>query len=229
MHDIDRTQLESAMEFGAFESEQFEFPGEVQEVFNEGEQMELAAELLEVRDEQELNYFLGKLIRRAAGVFGQAVNSPLGQSLGGILKGAAKNAARQAVPVISTAIGKGIGGRLGPSIGKGLAAFGTSALNGTSAPNQEYESINQEDREFEGAKQFVRLAADTVKNATAAPPGADPTAVARAAIVQAAQTLAPGLLQSAGAAAGVPQSGLGGRGQSGRWIRRGSKIVLFNV
>ena len=40
---------------------QFEFSGELQEVFNEGEQMELAAELLEVRDEQELNHFLGNL------------------------------------------------------------------------------------------------------------------------------------------------------------------------
>jgi hypothetical protein len=225
MHDIDRTQLESEMEFGEFESEQFEFPGELQEVFNEAEQMELAAELLEVRDEQELNHFLGDLIRKASGVLGKAVNSPLGQSLGGILKASAKNAALQAVPVISSAIGSRIGGRLGPSIAKGLTAFGTSALN------QEYGSLNQEDREFEGARQFVRLAADTVKNATAAPPGVDPRAVARSAIIKAARTVAPGLLQTAGAAAGAatgaPQTGASG--QSGTWVRRGNEVVLFNV
>ena len=110
MHDIDRTQLEQQSEFGEFESEQFEFSGELQEVFNEGEQMELAAELLEVRNEQELNHFLGNLIRKAAGLLGKAVNSPLGQSLGGILKSSAKNAALQAVPVISDAIGSRIGG-----------------------------------------------------------------------------------------------------------------------
>ena len=71
MHDIDRTQLESQSESGVFEYEQFEMPGEYGEVsgevFNEAELMELAAELMEVGNEQELNYFLGNLIRRAAG------------------------------------------------------------------------------------------------------------------------------------------------------------------
>jgi hypothetical protein len=212
MHDIDRNQLEGEMEFGEFESEQFEFPGELQEVFNEGEQMELAAELLEVRDEQELNHFLGDLIRKAAGVLGKGINSPLGQQLGGILKSSAKNAALQAVPVLSDAIGSRVGGRLGPSIAKGLTAFGTSALD-SGGPS----------REFEGAKQFVQLAANTVKHATAAPPGADPRAVARSAIVKAAQMIAPGLLQTGGATAS-PRHGV--RGQSGVWYRRGNRIVL---
>jgi len=218
MHDIDRTQLEANTEYGEFESEQFEFPGELQEVFNEGEQMELAAELLEVRDEQELNHFLGSLIRKAAGAVGQAVNSPLGQSLGGILKSAARNAALQAVPVISDAIGSRIGGRLGPSIAQGLTAFGTSALSG------EYQELNQEDREFEGAKQFVQLAADTVKHAVAAPQGGDPSAVVRSALIKAAQAVAPGLLQAGAAASAVPQAGASGR--SGVWYRRGNKIIL---
>jgi hypothetical protein len=218
MHDIDRTQLEANMEFGEFESGRFEFSGELQEVFNEAEQMELAAELLEVRDEQELNYFLGDLIRKAAGVLGKAVNSPLGQSLGGILKSSARNAALQAVPVISDAIGSRIGGGLGSSIAKGLTAFGTSALG------QEYEGLNQEDREFEGARQFVQLAADTVKHAIDAPPGVDPSAAARSALIKAARTMAPGLLQAGGAVTAVPHAGASS--QSGVWFRRGNKIVL---
>jgi hypothetical protein len=221
MHDIGRTQLESSNEYGEFQSEQFEFPGEVQEVFNEGEQMELAAELLEVRDEQELNQFLGNLIRKASGLLGKAVNSPLGQSLGGILKSSAKNAALQAVPVISNAIGGRVGGKLGSSIAQGLTSFGTSMLN------QEYEALNQEDREFEGARQFVQLAANTVRNAVSAPPGADPRSIARAAIVRAARSVAPGLLQVGGAAGFAPGSGVaGGSGRSGVWYRRGNKIVL---
>jgi hypothetical protein len=218
MHDIDRTQLEASTEYGEFESEQFEFTGELQEVFNEGEQMELAAELLEVRDEQELNHFLGDFIRKAAGAVGQAVNSPLGQSLGGILKSAAKNAALQAVPVVSNAIGSRVGGKLGSSIAQGLTAFGTSALSG------EYQELNQEDREFEGARQFVQLAADTVKRAVAAPQGGDPRAVARSALIQAARGVAPGLLQAAGAGGAAPRAGASGR--SGVWYRRGNKIVL---
>jgi hypothetical protein len=217
MHDIGRTQLEGEMEFG-----EFEFSGELQEVFNEAEQMELAAELLEIRDEQELNYFLGDLIKKGSGVLGKRVKPSLGQSLLGILKGAAKNAAGQAIPVISGAIEEKIPGNLGTAVGKGLTAFGTQLLN------PEYEFLNQEDREFEGAKQFVQLAASTLKNATDAPPGADPRAVARSAMIKAAQTIAPGLLQAgtgaAGGAAGVPQAGVHGR--SGRWYRRGNKIVL---
>jgi hypothetical protein len=221
MHDIDRTQLETGMEYGGFQSGQFEFSSELQEVFSEGEQMELAGALLEIRDEQELNHFLGDLIRRAGGALGSAINSPLGQQLGGILKSSARNAALQAVPVISDAIGSRIGGRLGPSIAKGLTAFGTSALG---AEYAEYEGLNQEDREFEGAKQFVQLAADTVKHAVSAPPGADPRAVARSAFAKAAGTVAPGLLRSAGAATAAPYAGA--PGQSGVWYRRGNKIIL---
>ena len=84
MHDIDRTQ----MEFGnAMES--FEFTAETG-VFNENEQMELAAELLEITNEQEMDRFLGDLISRAGSAVGKFVSSPTGQALGGLLKGAAK-------------------------------------------------------------------------------------------------------------------------------------------
>jgi hypothetical protein len=217
MHDIDRTQLENSMEYGEFEAGPFEISS-AQEVFSEGEQMELAGELLEIRDEQELNHFLGDLIRKAGGAIGSAINSPLGQQLGGILKSSARNAALQAIPVVSDALGSRVGGRLGSSIAKGLTAFGTSALG------EEYEGFNQEDREFEGAKQFVQLAADTVKHAVSAPPGADPRGVARSAFVRAARTMAPGLLQAGGATAAVPQAG--GPRRSGLWYRRGNKIIL---
>jgi len=214
MHDIDRTQLETSGEFG-----QFEFAGE-QEVFSEGEQMELAGELLEISNEQELNHFLGDLIRRAGGALGSAINSPLGQQLGGILKSSAKNAALQAVPVISNAIGSRIGGRLGSSIANGLTAFGTSAISG------EYGGVlHQEDREFEGARQFVQLAANTVKNAVQRPQGVDPQMVARSAFVNAARAIAPGLLQAGNTSvATLPRPG--GSAHSGLWFRRGNKIIL---
>jgi len=57
-------------------------------VFGEAETMELAAELLEVTTEQELDRFLGGLIRKAGQAVGQFVKSPVGQQLGGLLKGA---------------------------------------------------------------------------------------------------------------------------------------------
>jgi hypothetical protein len=215
MHDIDRTQLEASMEY-----QELEFAGELQEVFNEGELMELAGELLEVRDEQELNQFLGDLVRKAGGVIGSAIRSPLGQQLGGILKSAARNAALQAVPVVSDAIGSRVGGRLGPAIAKGLTAFGTTALG----DEYEYEGVNQEDREFEGAKQFVQLAANTVKNAVMAPSSDNPQQAARSALVTAARAIAPGLLGGGAAASAAPRVGYAR--QSGVWYRRGNKIIL---
>jgi hypothetical protein len=92
----------------------------------------------------------------------------------------------------------------------------------------EAETWNQEDREYEGAKQFVRVAADTVRNTLAEGPDADLMAAAQAAIAQAAQIRAPGLLQSAPDMRSHAAYGRRSHG-SGRWTRRGSKIVLYGV
>jgi uncharacterized protein (DUF697 family) len=220
MHDIDRSQLEANPGSGSFEYEQFEFAGETQELFNEAEQLELAAELLEVRDEQELDRFLGNLIRKAGRVVSQIARSPIGQSLGGVLKGVA----RKALPLAGTALGGFVGGPLGTQIGSGLASMAGNALG------LEAETLNQEDREFEGAKQFVRLAGAAIQNAASAVQSGDPGAAAQSAVAQAAQTLAPGLLQNTGPG-GRPSSGggLATTGRSGRWIRRGNRIVLLGV
>lgn len=235
MHDIDRTQLEynpeSSYESGAYEFGQQEWSGESygesygesfesygETVLGEAEEAELASELLEVTNEAELDRFLGNLLGRAARAVGSAVRSPIGQAVGGVLKGVAK----KALPLAGGAVGAYLGGPLGAKIGSGLASAAGSALG------LEAESMEQEEREFEGAKQFVRLAADTVKQATSAPAGADPRAVAQSAAISAAQKLAPGLLNAARSAAGGSYTGTGG-GRSGRWMRRGNKIVLYGV
>src|SRR5262249_29163687 len=63
-----------------FEDEQFEFGGA--EIFGEAQQMELAMELLEVRDEAELDRFLGSLISSAGRALGKVVRSPVGRAIG---------------------------------------------------------------------------------------------------------------------------------------------------
>ncbi len=224
MHDIDRTQLEftpEAFEYEQFEQEQFESPGETGEVFGEAEVMELAAELLEVTNEQELDRFLGSLISKARSALGSALRSPVGGRIVEALKGVAK----KALPMAGSAVGGAIGGSAGAKIGSGLAMAAGNALG------LEAESLNQEDREFEGAKQFVRLAGNTVKNASAASPGADPRAVAQNAVAQATRALAPALAQAVSAIGGTGAGPFGSavRGHSGRWIRRGGKIVLYGV
>lgn len=215
MHDTDRTQLE-------YSNEQFEF-GEnewsPEGTFNENEEAELAAELLSVSNEGELDRFLGDLVSRATQAVGSFVRSPAGQAVGGVLKGVAK----KALPMAGTAIGSYFGGPLGAKIGAGVANAASSALGLES-------EMTGEDRELEGAKQFVRIAGQTAATAAAAPPGANPRAVAQQAALTAAMQHAPGLLSgNAAAASGSPQNGADGGGRSGRWLRRGNKIVLYGA
>jgi hypothetical protein len=74
MHDIDRTLMEYNPETElmpeAFEYGETEWSGAtgVSGVFNETEEMELAAELLSVSNEHELDRFLGGLILRCGKV-----------------------------------------------------------------------------------------------------------------------------------------------------------------
>ncbi len=55
------------------ESFEYDFESEAGsgEVFSEAEQMELAAELLEIRDEAELDQFLGDLIKKTGSGHGK--------------------------------------------------------------------------------------------------------------------------------------------------------------
>lgn len=84
--------FEADAEADVFEMDEYEGEEEWDngEIFNEADLMELSAQLLEVNTEEELNYFLGGFIGKAASALGSAVRSPVGQALGGILKNAAK-------------------------------------------------------------------------------------------------------------------------------------------
>ncbi len=217
MHDLDRTFMEQEEEGQAFE-----FTGEQQEqwneVFQESELQELAAELLSVQNEEELNYFLGDLIKKAGKAIGAVVKSPVGQALGGVLKSVAK----KALPIAGAALGNMIVPGVGGAIGGKLASAAGSMFG------LELEGLSQEDREFEVAKQFVRLAGDATTQAVqAAQQGKAVQQAVKEAVTQAAQKFAPGLLQ-AGPLQGDGQQHAG-RKQHGRWTRHGNKIVLHGV
>jgi hypothetical protein len=254
MHDIDRTSLEYGQQESTFESGQFgefgqpgefgqsEWSGESQyEALGEAEQVELAAELLSVSNEAELEQFLGDLVKKVGQFAGQAIRSPIGQALIPVLK----SAAAKALPLAGGAVGGYFGGPLGAQIGTGLANAAGQALG------FEAESLSNEDREFEGAKQFVKLAAQTVQNAAGAPPNQAPASIAQSAAIAAAKALAPALLggqqggggMRQGQPGGMQQGGMGGqmmaggqgvpatngRRHSGRWVRKGRAIVLLGV
>lgn len=275
-HDTDRTQLEYGgelseySEFSELASEQYEYPSELgnimKSVFSEGlsgeafegggyqeyqelpfpEMMEdeLAAELLEVRSDQELDHFLGSLFSKVANTIGRAVKSPVGKALGGVLKRVAK----QALPLIGKAVGSFFGGPVGGAIGGQVASTASSAFG------LEYEGLSPEDRDFEVARRYVRFAGEAAKRATYGRPDAEPTGVAKAALIEAAKTHAPGSLApprpDAPAAPAYPSahpsppSGVprpapptchdcggtsGTHSRTGKWVRRGRHIVLLGA
>jgi hypothetical protein len=188
---------------------------ESESAFDEVEEMELAGALLEIQSEEELDQFLGNLIRRAGRAVGAAVRSPVGQTLNGILK----NAARQALPVVGSAIGSAVGGPSGARAGSQLAAT-AGRLFGL-----ELEGLTQEDREYEVARRFVRFAGAAAANAGRAPASGAPQAIASSAAAAAARAHAPGLLRPAGADAAARTNGAP---RQGRWVRRGRHIVILN-
>jgi hypothetical protein len=191
--------------------------GETGEVFGETEQMELASALLEVTNEAELDRFLGDLIGRAGQAIGRFVKSPEGQAIGGILKGAAK----QALPGIGSAVGGYFGGATGAKLGGDLASAAGRVFG------LELEGLSGEDREFEVARRYVTFAGEAVKNLASAPPGSDPRTAANAAAAAAAKTYAPGLVSPV--QPGIEPRAPYAAGRSGRWVRRGAKIILYGI
>jgi len=183
--------------------------------FGEIEEMELAAELLGVSSEEELDQFLGKLIRKAGKAVGKFAKSPLGGKLLGILKGAAKTA----LPLVGKAAGAFVGGPAGAAIGGQLAA-GAGRMFGL-----ELEGLSPEDQEYEVARRFVRFAGAATRNAATAPPTVPPADAATNAAAAAARRHAPGLL-----AGGSRGRGCGcGAASTGQWIRRGRQIIVLGA
>jgi uncharacterized protein (DUF697 family) len=217
---------------GEYESDQFlggllgGVLGETDSPLSEVEEMEYASQLLEISDEAELEEFLGGLIKKAAQAVGGFVKSPVGKALGGVLK----NVAKKALPVVGGALGSFVAPGVGTAIGSKLGSMASNLFE------LELESMDQEEAEFEVARRMVRLTASAAKNAATAPRTAPPKVVVRKAIVNAAKQHAPGLIRSTTILA--PSSAYGGstiggayrpRHRSGRWIRRGSKIVVFGA
>jgi hypothetical protein len=206
--------------------------------FSEAEEMELAAELLSVSNEEELEQFLGKLFKKAAGF----IKSPIGQKLLGTVKGLAK----KALPILGSTLGNVIAPGVGGVIGGKLASAASNMFG------LELEGLSYEDQEFEVAKQIVRLGGAAAVNAARAPSSAPPDVVVRKALTAAAQQYAPGVLRPdssqygnsrygglqfggspyGGQRYGSPQNGGRRRcshNQTGRWIRRGNQILLLQA
>ncbi len=174
---------------GEYEGEGFlgegEYEGESAPVFDEVTEMELASELLGVQSEEELEQFLGGLIKKAGKFVGNIANSPVGKALGGI----AKKAAKVALPAAGAALGNlvlpGVGGAIG---GKLASAAGNMF-------GLEFEGLSPQDREFEAAKRVVRFTGTAAKKLSKTPTHVPPAKALKAATIVAARKHIPGLLR----------------------------------
>ena len=202
---------------------------ESHEVASEAMEMELATELLGVSNEEEMEQFLGKLVRRAAGAVKSFANSAAGRAIGGVLKAAAK----KALPIVGRAAGTFFGGPVGGMIGGQLGNLATRLFE------LELEGLSNEDKEFEYARAFVRFANDAVRRAAYNPNFRfQPRRIARNSAIAAARRYAPGLLRrlpgrGRGNAPVRPYSNNGygygtssNQGDSGTWYREGNQIIL---
>lgn len=224
MHDIDQTQTyfedtgedtfgEGPLGFETFDPE-MGFDGAMEGPFSQDEEIDLASELLSVSSDQEIDQFLGKLFKQAwRGI--KRVAPGIVRPLGGILKGVAKSA----LPLVGGALGSLIPI---PGVGTALGAAAGSAAG--KLFGLEIEGLSGEDQDFEVARRFVRLAGSAAQQAANASPASNPQAAAQAAVKSAAQQHAPGL-----AGASSSRTGMAGYGRSGRWIRRGQRIILLGV
>lgn len=217
MHDIDRAMFElsgetgetgyeaqEAYEHGAQEYESFEAGHEAEAL-----EMELAGRLLEVTNEEELEDFLGSLVRSATSAARSFAGSAAGQALGGVLKDAARQVLPQVGGIVGSALGGASGGQLGTAAGRWLGG------------RFELEGMSAEDREFELARAFVRTARDASRIALRMP-YQPPRQLATTAVATAAGNHLPGLVP-------VLAGGAPGRRASGRWVRHGRRIVIYGA
>lgn len=224
MHDLDRTLRAYERELGdELELESYDQEGP----FSESEEMELAAELLSLQGEEELEQFLGGLFKKIGGL--KKVFKPLGKIL--------KPIAKAALPIAGKVAGSFFGGPVGGMIGGKLGSMASNLFE------MEMEGMDPGQMEMEVARRVVRLAGAAAQKAAAAPPSAPPMAVAKRSVAAAAQQHAPGLLRGRFGKRLTGGDGAPGRltagtrprpacrckRRSGAWIRRNGKVILLGA
>ncbi|SDK75892.1 hypothetical protein [Microbulbifer yueqingensis] len=197
-----------------------EYGEEADSPLTEEEEIDFTMELLDVSGDEELDQFLGKLIKRASrGIrkIGRRGRRFMRSRAGRRLRKLARGVARRALPLAGKAVGTYFGGPVGGAVGGPTAAAAGRALG------LEIEGLSPEDQDFELARQVVRFTAGATNAAVEDNErGTSSDEALRRGVVAAAKRHAPGLLQR--------NSQLRrGSALSGSWIRRGDRIILSGV
>jgi uncharacterized protein (DUF697 family) len=129
-----------AYEGGPYEYESYEYEAyEAESPLSEIQELELANELLEVTSEEELDRFLGDVFKTVGKAVGGVVRSPVGKALGGVLKGVAKKALPVVGSALGSAILPGVGTALGGQLGSMASKLFELELEGMDREQQELE------------------------------------------------------------------------------------------
>jgi uncharacterized protein (DUF697 family) len=174
---------------------------------------EFANQFLEVQSEEELEQFLGDLVKKVAKGVGGFIKSPVGQALGGALKSVAKTA----LPMAGAALGSFVAPGIGTAIGGKLGSAASNLFE------LELEGMDREQAEYEVAKKYVRFAADATRKVALANQDVPPWSLVNSAVADAARETAPGLLASGNGRSRSRQA------TGGRWVRRGRRIVVLGA
>ena len=152
-----------------------------------------------------------------------------------------KKVAKTALPVVGGALGSFIAPGVGTAIGSKLGSMAGNLFE------VELEGVDREQAEFEIARRYVRFATAAARNASMAPTSLPPQVIANRAVAAAARRYAPGLVRGRGRrrpgyGVGYPSYVDGGDGdygngggyeqqgaRTGRWVRRGRKVVLYGL
>lgn len=137
---------------------------------------ELAAQLLDVTNEGELERFLGRLVESVARRAGGRVPVATRRALMAVLR----RTAERTLPTVTAALGDPL-----PPAGVDRSAADAAAR----VYGLELEGMSAEDRDYEIARQFLRFARAVVARAARAP-----AAGVDAAVASASREFAPGLL-----------------------------------
>jgi hypothetical protein len=129
---------------------------------NSDMEIALAAELLSVTNDRELDHFFGKFIRGLGRTFGKFAKSGAGKALFGALRPLAK----AALPTLGGALGSLIPI---PGVGTAVGAAAAGALG--NAIGLEFQGMSGEDRDLEIARRIIRTGIETAQQVEASPQG----------------------------------------------------------
>lgn len=199
------TEFEDELDETEFEYE----AGDWETAFDDADEMELAAELLELESDAEIDHFFGGLFKKVVGHLSRdPALKPLVKTL--------RNTAKKALPALGRSVGRALDGSSGARIGQ-LLGSRTSRWLGL-----ELEAMTEEDQEYELARRLVRLAGATAKNI-----GMSRGTSPKKALTDAAKRILPGLVRPRGRSGRKKKCGCKLCGRStGRWIKSGGKIIL---